>query len=46
MLSKQYYPGCLAHAFHLIGDQGSRVAVVVDPQRDINQYLADAEAAG
>ena len=43
MILKQYYLGCLAHASYLLGDEQSRTAVVVDPQRDIHQYLADAE---
>ena len=46
MILKQYYLGCLAHASYLVGDEGARVAAVVDPQRDVDQYLADAEAAG
>lgn len=46
MFLKQYYLGCLAHASYLIGDEKTRTAVVVDPQRDIQQYLADAAAGG
>jgi rhodanese-related sulfurtransferase/glyoxylase-like metal-dependent hydrolase (beta-lactamase superfamily II) len=46
MVLKQYYLGCLAHASYLIADEGSRSAVVVDPQRDVAQYLADAERLG
>ncbi len=46
MILKQYYLGCLAHASYLIGDADSGRAAVVDPQRDIDQYLDDAEAAG
>ena len=42
MIFKQYYLGCLAHASYLIADEGSRVAAVVDPQRDVEQYLEDA----
>ena len=42
MILQQYYLGCLAHASYLLGDKESRTAVVVDPQRDIDQYLADA----
>jgi hypothetical protein len=42
MLLKQYYLGCLAHASYLIGDEASATAIVVDPQRDIQNYLADA----
>jgi len=39
MILKQFYLNCLAHASYLIGDEESRVAAVVDPQRDIEQYL-------
>jgi len=46
MLLKQYYLGCLAHASYMIADEASGVAVVVDPQRDIQQYLEDAERLG
>ncbi len=43
---KQYYLGCLAHASYLIADKASRTAIVVDPQRDIQQYLDDAKKLG
>src|ERR1700691_1343356 len=46
MILKQYYLGCLAHASYLVGDEASSTAIVVDPQRDIQQYLADAEKLG
>jgi len=46
MFLKQYYLGCLAHASYLLGDEASSTAIVVDPQRDIQQYLADAEKLG
>lgn len=46
MIFQQYYLACLSHASYLIGDQTTGRAVVVDPQRDIAQYLRDAEAAG
>src|SRR5581483_5189870 len=46
MILKQYYLGCLAHASYLLGDEQSRIAVVVDPQRDIQQYLKDAGTFG
>jgi len=42
MIFKQYYLGCLSHASYLIGDEESKTAVIVDPQRDIDQYLKDA----
>jgi glyoxylase-like metal-dependent hydrolase (beta-lactamase superfamily II)/rhodanese-related sulfurtransferase len=43
MILKQYYLGCLAHASYLIADRVGGQAAVVDPQRDIEQYLLDAE---
>lgn len=46
MILKQYYLGCLAHASYLIADERTKQAVVVDPQRDIEQYLHDAAAGG
>ncbi len=46
MILKQYYLGCLAHASYLLGDEASSTALVVDPQRDIQQYLAEAENLG
>jgi hydroxyacylglutathione hydrolase len=46
MFLKQYYLGCLAHASYLIADEATKTAIVVDPQRDIEQYLADAERMG
>ena len=46
MIFNQYYLECLSHASYLIGDQSTGRAVVVDPQRDISEYVADAEAAG
>lgn len=46
MILKQYYLGCLAHASYLIADERTKQAVVVDPQRDIDQYLRDAQEGG
>jgi rhodanese-related sulfurtransferase len=46
MVFEQYYLGCLAHASYLLGDEATAAAIVVDPQRDIRQYLADAEKFG
>ncbi len=43
MILKQYYLGCLAHASYLLGDEATATAIIVDPQRDIEHYLADAE---
>ncbi|MDQ3666737.1 MAG: MBL fold metallo-hydrolase [Acidobacteriota bacterium] len=42
MYFKQFYLGCLAHASYLIGSEGE--AAVVDPQRDVDQYIKEAEA--
>src|SRR6185503_15841844 len=44
MYFKQFYLGCLAHASYLIGSEGE--AAVVDPQRDVDQYVAEANANG
>jgi rhodanese-related sulfurtransferase/glyoxylase-like metal-dependent hydrolase (beta-lactamase superfamily II) len=46
MILKQYYLACLAHASYLLGDESSSTAIVVDPQRDIEKYVADAEEFG
>ncbi len=46
MILQQFYLNCLAHASYLIGDGLSRQAAVVDPQRDIGQYLAFADEHG
>jgi len=46
MILKQYYLGCLSHASYLIGDEASSTAIIVDPQRDIEQYLTDADKFG
>jgi glyoxylase-like metal-dependent hydrolase (beta-lactamase superfamily II)/rhodanese-related sulfurtransferase len=44
MFFKQFYLGCLAHASYLIGSDGE--AAVVDPQRDVDQYLDEAAKNG
>jgi len=46
MILQQYYLQCLSQASYLIGDETSGRAVVVDPRRDIEEYLADAERLG
>jgi len=43
---EQYYLGCLSQASYLVGDETSGRAVVVDPRRDVGEYLDDAAAAG
>jgi hydroxyacylglutathione hydrolase len=39
VILKQFYLNCLAHASYFIADESTRVAAVVDPQRDIDLYL-------
>ena len=46
MKIKQYYLGCLAHASYLVVDERTGTAAVIDPQRDVDQYVEDAEAQG
>jgi hydroxyacylglutathione hydrolase len=46
MFIKQYYLSCLAHASYMIADEASKRAVIVDPQRDIEQYVKEAEEKG
>lgn len=46
MIVEQYQLPCLSLSSYLIGDETSGKAVVIDPQRDVAQYLADAEARG
>ena len=46
MIFKQYYLNCLAHASYMIGDERTKTAIVVDPQRDIAQYLEDSKNYG
>lgn len=42
----QYYLDCLSQASYLVGDRTTGRAVVIDPRRDVEEYLADAEQAG
>ena len=46
MILEQYYIECLSHASYLVGDETTGRAVVVDPRRDITEYLADAQKYG
>jgi hydroxyacylglutathione hydrolase len=46
LILEQYYLGCLAHASYLVADQEGGEAAVVDPQRDVAQYIADADRLG
>ncbi len=44
MQFKQFYLGCLAHASYYIGSEGE--AAIIDPQRDVRQYLDEAAVNG
>ena len=46
MILTQYYLDCLSQASYLVGDESTGRAVVVDPRRDVGEYLADAGAQG
>jgi len=46
MIFTQYYLDCLSQASYLIGDESTGRAVVIDPRRDIDEYVDDAKAAG
>ena len=46
MILQQIYLACLSHASYLIGDERTRTAAIVDPQRDIDVYLAEAMKRG
>jgi glyoxylase-like metal-dependent hydrolase (beta-lactamase superfamily II)/3-mercaptopyruvate sulfurtransferase SseA len=44
MYFHQFYLGCLAQASYMIGSDGE--AAVVDPRRDVEEYLEEARARG
>ncbi|MEE8606483.1 MAG: rhodanese-like domain-containing protein [Nitrospiraceae bacterium] len=44
MYFEQFYLTCLAHASYMLGSEG--VAVVIDPQRDVDIYLEEAARQG
>lgn len=46
MIFQQYQLPCLSLFSYLVGDERTGRAVVVDPQRDVSQYLEDAERHG
>jgi len=41
---KQFYLGCLSHASYYLGSNGE--AAIIDPQRDVQQYIDEAESHG
>src|ERR1700751_2185840 len=46
MIFTQHYLDCLSQGSYLIGDETSGRAVVVDPRRDIDEYLSEAAEHG
>lgn len=44
MQFKQFYLGCLSHASYYLGSQTQ--AAIIDPQRDVQQYLDEASSHG
>jgi hydroxyacylglutathione hydrolase len=44
MYFRQFYLGCLAQASYMIGSRGE--AAVVDPRRDVDEYIEEAERQG
>ncbi len=44
MQFKQFYLGCLSHASYYLGSDGE--AAIIDPQRDVQQYIDEADANG
>ena len=44
MYFKQFYLGCLSHASYYLGSDGE--AAIIDPQRDVQQYIDEAESRG
>ena len=46
MIFQQYELGCLSLFSYMIGDETTGRAVVVDPQRDVSQYVSDAARLG
>ena len=46
MYLQRYYLECLSHASYMIADESTGVAVVIDPQRDVDIYVEDAREHG
>lgn len=46
MIFTQHYLACLSHASYVVGDESTGRAVVVDPRRDVDVYLAEAAEHG
>jgi glyoxylase-like metal-dependent hydrolase (beta-lactamase superfamily II) len=46
MIIRPFYLACLAHGSYLLGDEKTGIAVVVDPQRDVDGYVEEAARLG
>jgi glyoxylase-like metal-dependent hydrolase (beta-lactamase superfamily II) len=46
MIFTQHYLDCLSQGSYLIGDESTGRAVVVDPRRDVEAYVAEAKEHG
>ncbi len=46
MLLRYFYDKAVAHASYMVGCQKTNEALIIDPGRDIRQYLAEAEREG
>lgn len=46
MFLQRYYLECLSHASYMVGDEKTKIAAVIDPQRDIEIYIEDARKHG
>lgn len=46
MFLQRYYLECLSHASYMVADEKTKVAVVIDPRRDIDIYAEDARQHG
>lgn len=46
MYLQRYYLECLSHASYMVADEKTGIAAVIDPQRDIDIYVEDAEMLG
>ncbi|MGA8667742.1 MAG: rhodanese-like domain-containing protein [Candidatus Dormiibacterota bacterium] len=44
MIFEQYYLECLSQASYLIADETTGRAIVIDPRRDVGEYLESAKA--
>jgi glyoxylase-like metal-dependent hydrolase (beta-lactamase superfamily II) len=46
MFVQRYYLDCLSHASYMVADEKTKVAAVIDPQRDVDIYVDDAKQHG